>query len=133
MGLSSRECALLSASTHAIGLDVGLHPLYTLSTGEHVPCPKFLRTNEKDVKRMQRKLSAAPKGTPEHAKRRKIAAWVHERIAHRYTGRQYVSVNPAMPRKTVASMATDSDSRCPSAWIIARVVVCRWTVTTMRP
>lgn len=67
----------------AVGIDVGLHSFYTLSTGEQMPCPKFLRTDEKDLKRTQRKLSAAEKGTPGRAKRRKIVARVHERIANR--------------------------------------------------
>jgi transposase len=51
--------------------------------GAQTPCPKFLHTDEKDLKRTQRKLSAVPKGTPERAKRRKIVARVHERIANR--------------------------------------------------
>ena len=67
----------------AIGLDVGLTNFATLSTGEKTACPKFLRTDEKDLKRTQRKLSAAEKTTPERARRRRIVARVHERIAHR--------------------------------------------------
>lgn len=67
----------------AVGIDVGLTSFYTLSTGEQTPCPKFLRTDEKDLKRTQRKLSATPKGTIERAKRRTIVARVHERIANR--------------------------------------------------
>jgi putative transposase len=69
----------------AVGVDVGLISFYTLSTGAQTPCPKFLRTDEKDLKRTQRKLSAVPKGTPERAKRRKIVARVHERIANRHS------------------------------------------------
>lgn len=67
----------------AVGIDVGLASFATLSTGEKTPCPKFLRSDEKDLKRTQRKLSAAEKGTPERAKRRKIVARVHERISNR--------------------------------------------------
>jgi putative transposase len=66
-----------------IGIDVGLTSFATLSTGEQTSCPQFLRTDEKDLKRTQRKLSAAEKGTPERAKRRKVVARVHERIANR--------------------------------------------------
>jgi putative transposase len=73
----------LHGTGEAVGIDVGLASFYTLSTGEQTPCPKFLRTDEKDVKRTQRKLSAAKKGTPERAKRRKIVARMHERIANR--------------------------------------------------
>jgi putative transposase len=73
----------LPTTGDAVGIDVGLASFYTLSTGEQAPCPKFLRTDEKDLKRTQRKLSAAVKGTPERAKRRTIVATVHERIANR--------------------------------------------------
>ena len=77
------EASPLPATGKAVGIDVGLLSFATLSTGESTPCPKFLRTDEKDLKRTQRKLSAAPKGTSERAKRRKIVGRVHERIANR--------------------------------------------------
>jgi putative transposase len=77
------EAQPLPATGEAVGIDVGLTSFYTLSTGEQTPCPKFLRTDEKDLQRTQRTLSVAPKGTPERTKRRKIVARVHERIANR--------------------------------------------------
>jgi putative transposase len=73
----------LPTTGQAVGIDVGLTSFFTLSTGEQMPCPKFLRTDEKDLQRAQRKLSAAPKGTPERRKRCKIVARVHERIRNR--------------------------------------------------
>lgn len=73
----------LPQTGEAVGIDVGLASFATLSTGEQTPCPMFLRTDEKDLKRTQRKLSAAPKGTPERRKRRKVVARVHEQIANR--------------------------------------------------
>lgn len=77
------EAHPLPSTREAVGIDVGLLSFCTLSTGEQTLCPKFLRTDEKDLKRTQRKLSAAEKGTPERAKRRKIVARVHERISNR--------------------------------------------------
>ena len=77
------ETTPLLSTGEAVGIDVGLISFSTLSTGEATPCPKFLRTDEHDLKRTQRKLSAATKGTPERAKRRKIVARVHERISNR--------------------------------------------------
>ena len=77
------EAQPLPSTGEARGIDVGLTSFATLSTGEQTPCPKFLRTDEKDLKRTQRTLSAAAKGTPECAKRRAIVARVHERIANR--------------------------------------------------
>ena len=73
----------LPSTGESVGIDMGLLSFATLSTGESTPCPKFLRTDEHDLKRTQRKLSAAPKGTPERRKRRKIVGRVHERIANR--------------------------------------------------
>jgi putative transposase len=79
------EAQPLPPTEEAVGIDVGLLSFATLSTGESTPCPRFLRTDEKDLKRTQRKLSATPKGTPERRKRRKIVARVHERIRNRRT------------------------------------------------
>ena len=73
----------LPATGEAVGIDVGLESFATLSTGEQTPCPQFLRRDEKDLKRAQRKLSAAEQGTPERQKCRKIVARIHERIGHR--------------------------------------------------
>jgi putative transposase len=73
----------LPPTGEAVGIDVGLLSFATLSTGESTPCPTFLRTDAKDVKRTQRQLSAATKGTPERKKRRKIVGRVHERIRNR--------------------------------------------------
>lgn len=69
----------------AVGIDVGLENFVTLSTGEKTPCPKFLRRDEKDLKRAQRRLSKEAKGTPRRRHRRKIVARIHERIANRRT------------------------------------------------
>ena len=75
----------LPESTQETGLDVGLSHFYTRSDGTPTPCPKFMRRDEKDLKRTQRKLSVATPGTAERQKRRTIVARVHERIAHRRT------------------------------------------------
>ncbi len=79
------EAQPLPTTGEAVGIDVGLLSFAALSTGERTPCPKFLRTDEKDLKRTQRKLSAAIKGTPERRTRRKIVGRVHERITNRRT------------------------------------------------
>lgn len=70
--------------THrAVGIDVGLTHFATLSTGEQIANPRFFRKDEKALAKAQRKLSKAEKGTPERAKRRKVVAHIHERIANR--------------------------------------------------
>lgn len=67
----------------AVGVDVGLEKFATLSTGETIDNPRFFRGDEGDLKRAQRRLSEQPKGTPERARRRRIVARIHERIANR--------------------------------------------------
>jgi len=67
----------------AVGVDVGLEKFATLSTGEKVANPRFFRRDEGDLARAQRRLSEQAKGTPERAKRRKVVARIHERIANR--------------------------------------------------
>src|SRR5262249_54013668 len=67
----------------AVGVDVGLEKFATLSTGETIDNPRFFRGDERDLQRAQRRLSEQPKGTPERARRRKVVARIHERIASR--------------------------------------------------
>ncbi len=67
----------------AVGIDVGLENFATLSNGERIANPRFFREEEKELARVQRKLSKAPKGTPERKKALKVVELVHERIADR--------------------------------------------------
>lgn len=73
----------LPKSEKATGIDVGLESFATLSNGEKVPNPRFFLKDEKALARAQRRLSKAEKGTPERAKRRKVVAHIHQRIANR--------------------------------------------------
>jgi len=66
----------------AVGVDCGIKTFAHLSTGEAIDNPKFFRQEEHELARVQRKLSAAKKGTPERQKRRKVVTRVHERIAN---------------------------------------------------
>ncbi len=67
----------------AVGVDVGLTHFATLSTGDHLANPRFLRTDEHALAQAQRRLAKADKGTPARAKYRKVVAHIHERIANR--------------------------------------------------
>jgi putative transposase len=66
-----------------VGIDVGLESFATLSNGEKIANPRFFRDEEKELARVQRKLSKAPKGTPERKAALKVVERVHERIANR--------------------------------------------------
>jgi putative transposase len=73
----------LAPDSSASGIDVGLSSFATLSNGEKIANPRFFREEEKELAKVQRKLSKAEKGTPERARRRKIVSRVHERVAAR--------------------------------------------------
>jgi len=45
----------------AIGIDVGLNHFYTDSNGDTVPNPRYLRKNEKALKRLQKRVSREEK------------------------------------------------------------------------
>ncbi len=64
-------------------MDVGLADIIATSDGESVPAPKFFRKEEKELARTQRRLSEAPKGSKERAKRRRVVAKIHERIKNK--------------------------------------------------
>jgi putative transposase len=66
-----------------VGVDVGLIHFATLSTGEHIPNPRFFREDEKALAKAQRRLSAYAKGTPEYRRRRRVVQHIHKRIANR--------------------------------------------------
>jgi len=66
-----------------VGIDVGLKSFATLSNGEEIAHPKFFRTEENALAKVQRKHAKLAKGTPERKKHRKVIARVHERIAFR--------------------------------------------------
>ena len=68
-----------------VGIDVGLASFATFSNGEKIANPRFFREEEKELARVQRKLSKAPKGSPERKKALKVVERVHERIANRRT------------------------------------------------
>lgn len=65
----------------AVGVDVGLTHLATLSTGEKVQGPKALHRLLGRLKRLQRSLSRKQKGSANRGKARKKVASLHARIS----------------------------------------------------
>jgi len=65
------------------GVDAGLTHFATLSTGEHIPNPRFFRQDEKALAKAQRRLSACEEGTPEHRRLIRVVQHIHQRIANR--------------------------------------------------
>jgi putative transposase len=77
------EPSPLPKTGRQVGIDVGLRSFATLSTGQAIANPRFFRREEHALAKAQRRLSKEEKGTPEHARQRKVVARVHERITWR--------------------------------------------------
>ncbi|MFD5480827.1 RNA-guided endonuclease InsQ/TnpB family protein [Streptomyces hawaiiensis] len=73
----------LPAADTAIGVDVGLDHLLTLSTGEKITNPRHERRDRARLAKAQRELSRKTKGSNNRAKARRKVAKVHARIAGR--------------------------------------------------
>ncbi len=63
-----------------IGIDVGVTSLLTLSNGEQIAAPKFLRLSESKLVRVQRELNRKNKGSTNKQKQRTKIAIVHRKI-----------------------------------------------------
>ena len=64
-----------------IGLDVGLNHFYTDSKGEVVENPRFLRKSERQLKKLQRKVSKRKKGSANRRKAIKRLAGKHLQVS----------------------------------------------------
>jgi putative transposase len=77
------EPEICPENTTSIGIDAGLESFLTLSNGEKINNPRFFKSEQKNLAKAQRKLSAEPKGTRKRRLRRKVVARVHERITNK--------------------------------------------------
>lgn len=64
-----------------VGIDLGLSHFVTLSTGEKIEHPAYLRKAEKRLRRLQRRLSRRRKGSSGWEKARTLLARQHEHVA----------------------------------------------------
>lgn len=81
----------------SVGIDLGLKALITTSEGEEVPHPKFLRTAERRLKRLQGCLSKKQSGSKNRRKTRKRIASLHAKVA-----RQRADFNHKLSHKLIA-------------------------------
>ncbi|MEK6882652.1 MAG: RNA-guided endonuclease TnpB family protein [Nanoarchaeota archaeon] len=63
-----------------VGIDVGLENFATLSNGEKIENPRFLKKSERKLTRLQRRLSKKKKGSENRRKARLKVARQHEKI-----------------------------------------------------
>lgn len=69
----------------AVGIDLGVKALATLSDGTVIPNPHHLQADEQRLKRAQQALSRKMKGSKRRAKAKDRVARLHARIANRRT------------------------------------------------
>ena len=64
----------------AVGVDLGLTEMATLSTGEKIDNPKWLRGSEKKLAKEQRRLARKKRGSSNRKKQKAIVGMVHRKI-----------------------------------------------------
>ncbi|WP_330278445.1 transposase [Streptomyces sp. NBC_00569] len=73
----------LAAADAAVGIDVGLEHLLTLSTGEKIANPRHERKDRAALAQAQRRMAKKEQGSANRAKARRKVAKIHARIADR--------------------------------------------------
>jgi len=75
----------LPVSSEMVGIDLGLTTFATLSNGDIIKRERWMKRDEKDLKRIQRKISQLDKGTPERQKAIRALNHVYTRVKNRRT------------------------------------------------
>ncbi len=81
--LVEEDIPALPKRDEAIGIDVGLSSLLTLSTGEKITNPRHERRDREKVRKRQRELARKQKGGKNHLKAKLKLARAHAKIADR--------------------------------------------------
>jgi putative transposase len=81
--LVEEEIGSLPVSPKTVGVDLGLHDVVTLSTGEKTGNEKFFRKEEKRLALLQRRHAKKQKRSKNREKARRKVAKIHARIADR--------------------------------------------------
>lgn len=83
VALPSRQLPLpMFNGQPSVGGDMGLRRLLTLSDGTLIDNPRWLRDSLAQLRRAQRKLSRAVKGSNRRADQRRLVARLHEHVAN---------------------------------------------------
>ncbi|HKW22760.1 MAG TPA: RNA-guided endonuclease TnpB family protein [Ktedonobacterales bacterium] len=81
--LVEEDIAPLPATMGQVGIDLGLHDVVVLDSGEKVGNPRFFQADEKRLAKAQRRLSKKKLGSKNRDKSRRKVARIHARIADR--------------------------------------------------
>ncbi len=100
--LVEEEIGMLPVLDTAVGIDVGLIDLVTLSTGEKVTHPKHLAKSHQRLKRAQQSLCRKQKGSKNREKARRKVARIHAQIAdQRQDGLQKLTTRLIRENQTI--------------------------------
>lgn len=66
----------------SVGVDLGLDVFATLSTGERIENPRFLRVAEEEIARRQRVFARKKKGSNSRRRAKRVLSRIHERVAN---------------------------------------------------
>ena len=72
---------VINSTQNTVGLDVGLESFYTDSLGKKIENPRFYRTGERKLKRKQKLVSRACKGSSNRRKAKTVLGKVHLKIS----------------------------------------------------
>lgn len=81
--VEENQCRFFPLTGETVGIDVGIENFATLSTGEAVENPEFLRESEAELKTAQRKVSRRKKGSKRRGKAVKLLGKKHQKIGRR--------------------------------------------------
>ena len=81
--LVEEELSPLPPTPAAVGVDLGVHDVVTLSTGEKTGNERFFRKEEQRLARLQRRHAKKRRGSKNREKARRKVARLHARIADR--------------------------------------------------
>src|SRR5690242_344745 len=83
--LLEEDIAPLPVTSGQVGIDLGLHDVVVLDSGEKVGNPRYFAQDEKKLAQAQRRLAKKKRGSKNRDKARRIVARIHARIADRRT------------------------------------------------
>jgi putative transposase len=80
--VEENQCRYIPKSGDSIGIDVGIENFATLSTGEVIDNPQYLRQAERELKIAQRKVSKKKRGGSNRRKAIRILAHKHLKVVN---------------------------------------------------
>src|SRR5262252_2434008 len=81
--VEENQCRFFPKTGDAVGIDVGIENFATLSTGEVVENPEFLRESEAELKTAQRKVSRGKKRSNRRRKAARLLQKKHQKVERR--------------------------------------------------